>query len=298
MKKYARTQTVDRLKRLDAALRLAARRPKDDETVHDLRVAIRRFVQCLKVFQQFFDPRAARKIRRRLRKLMDRCAAVRNCDIALELLGAAGIEDATLTASIATSRATAEQTLAASLKRWRRRSIRKTWPERLEAPARSGLWIAGRPPFEAARRVLPALASRFFTAGNRAASPDALQEAMHQFRIHAKRLRYTLELFQPLYGRDLADCVTELRALQDKLGRLNDCVTTQELVKEHARAVAALARRAERCETEFRAHWTRNFDPTARKRWKTSLAGTHASEPKKKEPHADFHPQARRSRSA
>lgn len=298
MRKFARKQTIGRLKTLESALRTAARHPKDAEAVHDLRVAIRRFVQCLKIFQQFFDARVARKIRRRLGKLMDLCAAVRNCDIALELLGEAGIEDSGLAESLAASRTATERTLAGSLKRWRRRSIRKTWPKRLETTARKGMWEPGSPPPEAARRVLPALAARMFTAGNRAAAPEASRDAMHRFRIHAKQFRYTLELFEAVYGQELEDRLTELRALQDKLGRINDCVTTQALVQDHVGAVAALTRLAERRETEFRACWTRTFDPTAKRRWKAWLSGTHAAELKKKEPHADLHSQARRSRVA
>ena len=289
---------MQRLKRLDAALRLAARHPKDAESIHDLRVAIRRFVQCLKVFQQFFDKPAARKIRRRLGKLMDLCAAVRNRDIALDLLRETGVEDAVLTEPLAASRVEAVRSLSVSLKRWRRRSIRKSWPGRLQAVPGSGMWELRRAPFEAARRVLPGLAARMFTAGNAAAAPKASRQAMHQFRIVAKRFRYTLELFQPVYGRDLKDRLEELQALQDKLGRLNDCVATQELVKDHARAAAAVARLAERCETEFRAHWTRTFDSMARKRWKAWLSGADASDLRKKEPHADLHSQARRSRTA
>jgi CHAD domain-containing protein len=298
MRKFARKRTIARLKTLDGALRLAARNPKDADAVHDLRVAIRRFVQCLKVFPQFFDARAARKVRRRLGKLMDFCAAVRNCDIAMELLRETGIEDASLTESLMAGRATAERTLAGNLKRWRRRSIRKTWPARLETAPRRGLWALDSPPLDAARRVLPALAARLFTAGNAAASPEASREAMHRFRIHAKQFRYTLELFEPMYGREMEVRLSELRALQDKLGRINDCVTTQALVKDHVRAVAALTRLAERRETEFRACWTRTFDPTAKRRWKAWLSGTHAAELEKKEPHADLHSQARRSRVA
>ena len=298
MKKYARRQTLARLKILNAALREAADHPKDAEAIHDLRVAIRRFVQCLKVFQQFFDSRAAHKMRRRLSKLMDRCADVRNCDIALDLLRESGTEDANLEESIKASRDTAEQVLAGNLRRWRRRSIHKTWPERLEAPVRGGMWDTRRPPFDAVRRALPKLAVRFFAAGNTAAAPKATPHMMHRFRIRAKQFRYTLEIFEPFYGLDLTDHLHAMRALQDKLGRLNDCITSQALVRDNAEAVAALARRAERCETEFRAQWTRHFDATARKRWKAWLAGKAASELKKKEPHADFHPQARRSRTA
>jgi len=296
MKKFARKQTLERLKTLKAQIRKAADDPKDAESIHDLRVSIRRFVQCLKVFQQFFDLRASHKIRRRLEKLMDRCAAVRNCDVAIELLRE--IEGTHLMEGMVAMRETAERTLADSLQRWRHRSIRKTWPNRLQAPARAGLWHAGTPASEDVRRVLPKLAERFFRAGNTAASRRATQPAMHRFRIHAKQFRYTLELFEPLYGEGLTNHVAQLRTLQDKLGRLNDCVASQELVKDDARAVAALARRATTCETEFRAQWARHFDAVSRKRWKASLAGTAVSEIKKKEPNADLHSPARRSRVA
>jgi CHAD domain-containing protein len=142
------------------------------------------------------------------------------------------------------------------------------------------------------------LAARLFSAGNRATAANASRESMHQFRIQAKRFRYTLELFRPVYGKELSDLLDELRALQDKLGRLNDFETTHELVQNHAVAAAAMESGAVRCETEFRAHWKRLFDPTARKRWKSWLAGDAGAEALKKIPHADLHTQARRGRVA
>lgn len=75
------------LKNLTAALRVAARNPGKEKPIHDLRVAIRRFTQVLRVFGSRFEH--PRKMRRRLRGVMDLCGAVRNCDIAVEVLQAA-----------------------------------------------------------------------------------------------------------------------------------------------------------------------------------------------------------------
>ena len=298
MKKFARLRTMERLKTLDEEVRSASRHPEDAEAIHDVRVAIRRFVQCLKIFRQFLDEQNSRKIRRRLKKLMDQCAAVRNCDIALDLLREAGVDDEAVLKAIEGNRTGAENTLIHSLKRWRRKSIGKTWPGRLESQARAGFWEIGKPPYDAARRMLPRLAQRLFRLGNAAAAPEATRESMHQFRIEAKRFRYTVELFKPVYGERLEEPLDELKTLQDKLGRLNDCVTTAEMVQEHARAASSVARLAQRCETEFRAHWARHFDPSARRRWHAWLSGGEAEKPQKKEAHADLHPQARRSRVA
>ena len=69
--RYALRETRVRQKRLTAASRHAAKRPHDPEAVHGLRVSIRRFTQCLRIFDQLLDPAAPKQLRKRLRKLME-----------------------------------------------------------------------------------------------------------------------------------------------------------------------------------------------------------------------------------
>ena len=89
MDRYALEQGSTLLGRL--AFRLGrAPRLHDPESVHDLRVAIRRFQQCLRVFHQFFPRGEAKRIRRRLRKVMNLSAEVRERDIALGLIKQSG----------------------------------------------------------------------------------------------------------------------------------------------------------------------------------------------------------------
>src|SRR5262245_18030487 len=86
MNKFVKTSTLAHLEKLKKEIRHTTRHPGDEDAIHDLRVAIRRFTQCLRIFAQFFGDARVRKIRHGLKQVMDRCGAVRNCDIALEVL--------------------------------------------------------------------------------------------------------------------------------------------------------------------------------------------------------------------
>lgn len=77
--------------------------------------------------------------------------------------------------------------------------------------------------------------------------------ARHRLRIAAKRLRYAVDFFRPLFARRAArGYARALAALQDALGRLNDCASARRLLDAvpcgrdaaaHARArTQALAR--------------------------------------------------------
>ena len=47
-------------------------------------------------------------------------------------------------------------------------------------------------------------------------------EQLHAARISAKRLRYTLEFFAPIYGSDAESALSDLSRLQDELGQVHD----------------------------------------------------------------------------
>ena len=88
MREYAHEQTAILLRRLAMQINRAAR-SGDPDAVHDLRVAIRRLSRCLRVFAQFYPGQGWKKMRRRLKDLLDACGAVRDRDIALDLLSKA-----------------------------------------------------------------------------------------------------------------------------------------------------------------------------------------------------------------
>src|SRR4051812_44141846 len=91
MHDYVKLQTAILLRRLAFQVSHAAK-SADHEAVHDLRVAIRRLNRCLRAFSQFYPGQSWKKIRRRLRHLMDAAGDVRDRDIAANMLQEAGFD--------------------------------------------------------------------------------------------------------------------------------------------------------------------------------------------------------------
>jgi CHAD domain-containing protein len=288
MRNLVRSQTTKRLRKLDEELQRVVlkgglkrgpkhgvRKNKDADDIHDLRVSVRRLIQELRVFEEWFEPGPVKKIRGSLRKLMARCAAVRNCDIAVEVLQTAGWRNPELFAGLEEERRRTRAELARTLASWRRRGRVRRWREHLRVGrVAAGAESGGRTnasPGEAARRLLPAMIEELFRAGREAARPDSSQQRMHGFRLEAKRVRYTLELFEPVYGRKAKRIVESLKGLQEKLGAINDCATTLEMIRRDRAAAAAVRRLAREREAEFRVHWKKHFRPRERVRWKAVL---------------------------
>ena len=247
----------------------SARHSRGEEAVHDLRVAIRRLLQALAVFKPQLASKELKKIRRSLKDTMALAGEVRDCDVVLRCLpdfrspGAAALRE-----KFQVRRKAAERALLSALSRWLARGTSSKWREKLE--------IAGfESPDDSTLRKLPRLAKSFFKCGSRAADPEASAKDLHQFRIAAKELRYTLELFAPLYGPAMRDRQDRIQALQSLLGRINDLHTVRRLVSQaggHAKIEAALKKRQRRKTQEFRRLWTAEFSaPATAKRWINAL---------------------------
>lgn len=72
------------------------------------------------------------------------------------------------------------------------------------------------------RRIVSTRLAELRSFGTSVLDPDAL-EAHHDMRIAAKRVRYVLELSEPVLGSDAAKGAKRARALQDVLGEMHDC---------------------------------------------------------------------------
>jgi CHAD domain-containing protein len=274
MLSFAAVQVRTRFKKLASQLRRAAERSHDPDALHDLRVSTRRFMQSLKVFGQFFDRRSTKKMRRRLRRLMDLSGEARNCDIALELLELAKVNDGRSVSQLRRRRKRAEEILAGLLRRWHKRKVHDQWRRHLAAVTGvSGDWDCAHSVAVNARGALPALAKEFFAAGTVAARVTADYERLHQFRLVAKRFRYSLELFQPVFGEEMKQGAKVLRGLQDKLGAMNDCVTALGLVADHPGAVAAIEKLLADREKVCQAYWREHFDGRQKAWWLDWLGG-------------------------
>ena len=265
--RFAEEQLQVRLKTFRVQLRRVHKHPGDADAIHDLRVAIRRLSQGLRVFRKLLDKTHMRKMRRRLRKLMALSGAVRNCDIAPAVLEAAAAPAAHSWARrLAERRSRAGRELIDSMAGGKLLAKARRWREWLRIPARPGAWKRSRSQHaqttaQAAHSLLARLSRKFLLAGAAAAQPGNTPEAMHRFRLQAKRLRYTLEIFGSASGPGWKRKIELVRGLQEHLGSINDCVSTADLVAQlGGGSSSALQRLLEQRIAVFRLYWNQHFD--------------------------------------
>jgi CHAD domain-containing protein len=132
MKQFAHSQVSTLLRRLAAQVKQTAE-AADAESVHDLRVAIRRLSRALRSFAQFFPGKQWKRIRAELSNLMDAAAEVRDSDVALGLIEKAGAaRRARVALTLQARRRKAEAELREELQNWQGRGFAREWREGLE----------------------------------------------------------------------------------------------------------------------------------------------------------------------
>ncbi len=267
--KYAGGETKLRLKRFTKNLRHAAKHSEVPDAIHDLRVSIRRVTQALRTFRDLLDPHPVEKLRGRLHKVMDLCAAVRNCDIALTLLDEVGIKGGASRSRLQKTRSAAVKKLHRRLKRERLK--RHAAPEFRSHPKQDA-WKLNQSLEVNLCRSLPMLVENFFDSGRAAISTHASDQTLHQFRLRTKRFRYTLELFEGLYGSEMERGSEILKDLQDRLGAINDCATTIEMLGRDRRAAAAVGKLLRERRAQMHAYAQDRFAPQELVWWTRWLA--------------------------
>jgi len=127
IEEHARAQTGLLLRRLALQVNRAAK-SCNEEAVHDLRVSIRRLNRCLRVFSQFYPEGSWKKIRRRLKTLLEAAGSVRDMDIAMEFLAEMGnAKSSTLVQRLAESRRAARRELEGEARTWKEHGFTKRW---------------------------------------------------------------------------------------------------------------------------------------------------------------------------
>ena len=160
----------------------------------------------------------------------------------------------------ATVRSPRYSRLMLSLERWLLESgWREQMPQwkraRLESPLRR---FAGKELSRSQRRLLK--------RGAKLRGADA--PARHRVRIAAKKARYAMEFFEPLYARrQVRHYVGALSGLQDELGRLNDATVADGLLLELAGTRTELAPAAGYARG-YLASAVEHAQPALRKQWK------------------------------
>ena len=212
------------------------------KAVHDLRVGARRLRVGLSAFRSLLPKKLRRKLGRRFHQLQDAAAKVRDLDVwRLELERLQRSRRYQPAVAFALAKAASERQILnqklnkkcrdrqqQDLWRWARKRLN----DALAAPKSAPLQDCDSYTSMARERLDKRL--KQFEQAFRQAESDA-PEDLHQARIATKKVRYTAEIFRSAYAVDAATkAVKALKALQDSLGSLCDCIVFADLIKRLA----------------------------------------------------------------
>ena len=209
-----------------------SRTGEDIESVHKMRVAVRRMRSLLRLLGDHYPGKPIAVAGKRLRRIARVLGAIRDLDVLiLDLqefsarLPAESQQHANaLVSRLERRRAKRRKRLNAFLdsKRYER-ALRQ-----LERFAGTKTGRASRPlrPHEPQelRHVLPSLLHQrlAIVSAYDAVLPNADDTRLHALRVECKRLRYAIEFFAPVLGASGTDFLALVTSMQDTLGRIND----------------------------------------------------------------------------
>ena len=208
------------------------RKAKDPEAVHDLRVASRRLRAAIALFGPCL-PRRAETWRREVRRITRSLGRARDLDVQIarvksftrragEPLWRPGLDR--LLKRLGRRRLAAQSGVLKALERIESAGVLKSMEQALAKMAQTA-WRKGPAAVEAYRlaekTVEPLLEDLLMHASDLRRHEAIVRH--HEMRIAAKRLRYSLEVFERMYGRAVGPALRAVREMQTQLGELHDC---------------------------------------------------------------------------
>lgn len=203
---------------------------RDDEALHDMRVAVRRQRSALRAWAPHFRRKTVRPFQRALRSLARLLGAVRDWDVLLQdAQGYASAAGAVAFQAVlddwAAQRETEHAALLAHLDSEAYQDFVRAYEEFLMTDGAGVKAPLADPPqpYTVAQALPVTVWERYAVVrAYEAILPLADEPLLHQLRIEAKRLRYTLEFFREVLAPAAETAIPLVIALQDQLGQLHD----------------------------------------------------------------------------
>lgn len=203
------------------------RPPELLEPVHQLRVLSRRANESIKLFKKMLPAKPVEEMRGLLRRIRKAADEARDLDVmilSLEQNAAAmgSPEDTGATASLVQtlgkSRVQAQERISEAIQLLSRIDFPakiKRLADELESRAKADSLGAKK----LARKALSKSARKFFEAGRADLTQDL---KLHQLRIRAKKLRYTMELIAPCFDKKFEKFIALVTLIQELSGDIHD----------------------------------------------------------------------------
>jgi CHAD domain-containing protein len=213
-----------------ARLRQEALESVDVEAVHSMRVATRRLRSALRDFALFLKRRPVKKAIKDLKRIADALGSARDEDVAIarleKLLAKAeteeikrGIENLIGVRRVFREKAQIELKEVLSAETFD--DVQKRFIESIEKaikPQKSRRAVS----FSRAGSEAVAARSKEFLDLSDALYFPADNKALHELRISAKRLRYSIEIFESCLGEKASDFAEQIAEMQTFLGEVHD----------------------------------------------------------------------------
>jgi CHAD domain-containing protein len=230
---------------------------KDPESLHDMRVATRRMRAAMRVFGDHFEAAHRKQLVKGMRRTGRALGGVRDLDVFmgkarkyLADLPMARQHDLDLLLEYCSNQREKERKkLLAALNSAEYNDFVIDMEQFIRTPGLGSLDVQAKP-FQPVlvRHVAPRMIYERYeiVRAYEGVIPYASIATLHNLRIEAKGLRYTIEFFREVLGKEAKTIIGYVVALQDHLGAIQDAEVAQELVRKTMKRLLKKTRKAQK----------------------------------------------------
>lgn len=226
------------------------RKGEDIEELHDMRVAVRRMRAATTVFDEYLDSEKLEPHLKGFRRTLGAMGGVRDLDVFrekaetyLKTLPSGREHDLDpLFITLAEEREKSRETMLDYLDSEKYSRFKKDFSEFLDFPETWALPTTTEKHDSLPHRVKDVLPSILYARladisaySEWVEGPYVSVERLHRLRIAAKGLRYTLEFFEGVLGKEVEALIKDFKVLQDHLGDLHDAAVATEMLGSYLR---------------------------------------------------------------
>ncbi|KKH93054.1 hypothetical protein EO95_09220 [Methanosarcina sp. 1.H.T.1A.1] len=224
------------------------RKGEDIEELHDMRVAVRRMRAATIVFDEYLDSEKLEPHLKGLKRTLGAMGGVRDLDVFrekaetyLKTLPSGREHDLDpLFLTLAEEREKARENMLDYLDSEKYSRFKKDFSDFLDFPETWALPTTTEKHDSLPHRVKDVLPSILYARladisaySEWVEGPYVSVERLHRLRIAAKGLRYTLEFFEGVLGKEVETLIKDFKVLQDHLGDLHDAAVATGMLESY-----------------------------------------------------------------
>ena len=203
----------------------------DIEYVHRMRVASRRLRSALKLFNIYFPENCAEKWRKEMKGITRALGNARDLDIQIQLVREKrqnlidescrpGYERLLL--RLSQQRTRAQQKIISAIHSLTQNQILDEIRNVLKRARIEDSYAFTPSLFRLGEKAINDALMTFLSFQAAIQTPNNIEE-LHAMRIAGKHLRYTMEIFKPMYEDPIIPYIEIMKKIQDQLGEIHDC---------------------------------------------------------------------------